>query len=303
MYSLISFLCLSFPKAAVYIDPWLHLVEGLALGSFFLLLCDYVSPLHDQREAYFATKKLGGVKWFRTRWFLIFQMPFVSLLVSIATDITAAAGVYCEFSSKPRFAKFWLSIIQSISLVASVLSILQFYQVLKVDLAHHRPLLKLMAFKAIVGLTFLQGIIFWILTDTNTLKESNTLTYADLHIGMPNLLICIEMVPLALFFTWAYPWSVYTDRDGRGNFVQVNQPSQPSQPSKSYQGGPFGIYAWLAMINPSETLRATMFAFTEGRKAQRATGRADDTDEERLYDNSYRMRPQGQPAAYASYGN
>jgi hypothetical protein len=65
MYSLICFLSVCFPKAEVYIHPWLDLVEGFALGSFFLLLCDYVSPHHEQRELFFAAEKLGGVKWFR----------------------------------------------------------------------------------------------------------------------------------------------------------------------------------------------------------------------------------------------
>lgn len=65
MYSLISFLSVCFPTAEVYIDPWLSLVEGLAFCSFFLLLCDYVCPNIDQREAFFAMKKTSGVKWFR----------------------------------------------------------------------------------------------------------------------------------------------------------------------------------------------------------------------------------------------
>lgn len=65
MYSLICFLSVCFPKSEVYIHPWLDLVEGFALGSFFLLLCDCVSPHHDQREVFFATAKIGGVNWFR----------------------------------------------------------------------------------------------------------------------------------------------------------------------------------------------------------------------------------------------
>ena len=85
-------------------------------------------------------------------------MPIVAVVVSILTDITAAAGVYCEWGSGLHFAKFWLRLIMSISLGLSVMSILKFYQLLKSDLAHHRPLAKLIAFKAIVFLTFVQGV-------------------------------------------------------------------------------------------------------------------------------------------------
>jgi hypothetical protein len=66
-FALISFLSICFPSAAVYIQPWLHVFEGFALGSFFLLLCDYVSPHRDQRDVFFATKRKNGMKWFKVR--------------------------------------------------------------------------------------------------------------------------------------------------------------------------------------------------------------------------------------------
>lgn len=92
------------------------------------------------------------------RWFMVFQMPIVALIVSIATDVTAAVGIYCRWSFMPEFAKFWLRLIQIISLVTAVLSILQFYHFLKTDLTQRRPLLKLIAFKVIVFLNFVQGV-------------------------------------------------------------------------------------------------------------------------------------------------
>ncbi|KAF4339938.1 hypothetical protein FBEOM_6163 [Fusarium beomiforme] len=242
-FSIISFLSICFPKASVYIEPWLHVYEGFALGSFFLLLCDYVSPNRDQQD---------------TRWVMIFQMPVIAIGVAIATDITQAAGIFCESSNSRHFANIYLRIIMSISLGVSVLSILQMYMLLKKDLAHHNPMLKLTAFKIVVGLTFIQGIIFTILDDQNVLKPTDTLTYADVHIGIPNLVICIEMVPLALFFMVAYPWNVYMHNHGRGNFAKLEQGNGREM---SYQGGPLGIHAWLAMLNPSDSIKAILFIF------------------------------------------
>ena len=40
---------------------------------------------------------------------MIFQYPVVAVLVAIATDITEAANVYCQFETKPYFAKLWVS--------------------------------------------------------------------------------------------------------------------------------------------------------------------------------------------------
>jgi hypothetical protein len=66
------------------------------------------------------------------------------------------------------------------------------------------------------------------------------------------------MVPLALFFSYAYPWKVYQHGHGRGTFAKLEEADKPEL---SYQGGPFGIYAWLSMLNPSDSLKAILFIF------------------------------------------
>jgi hypothetical protein len=67
MYALVSFLCVCFPSVQVYIHPWLDVVEGTSLGSFFLLLCEYISPAYTQQEAFFTAKRKGGKKWFKVK--------------------------------------------------------------------------------------------------------------------------------------------------------------------------------------------------------------------------------------------
>lgn len=43
-------------------------------------------------------------------WILIFQYPAMALAVAIETDITQAAGVFCEYETKAYFAKLWVSL-------------------------------------------------------------------------------------------------------------------------------------------------------------------------------------------------
>jgi cell shape-determining protein MreD len=46
------------------------------------------------------------------KWTAIFQMPVVALLVALATMITQAAGICCEYSTGSNpfwFAHFWVS--------------------------------------------------------------------------------------------------------------------------------------------------------------------------------------------------
>ena len=81
------------------------------------------------------------------------------------------------------------------------------------------------------------------------------MTYADLSVGIPSLLSCLEMVPISLIVVWAYPVGPYrvqssNARQGSGN--DCNR--------ISYQGGFLGVKAFIGMMNPSDAINGTAFA-------------------------------------------
>lgn len=99
-----------------------------------------------------------------------------------------------------------------------------------------------------------------ILDSTDVLKPSNTLSYADTIIGLPNLLICLQMVPFAFLFFYAYSVKPYkTSNVKRGSesqqYLAVVDSETGGHYVKRYQGGPLGIWAWLALFNPLEFFR------------------------------------------------
>jgi hypothetical protein len=119
IYSIISWITIAAPNSYIYLDPWLDFFQSIALGSFFLLLCEFVSPSAQHRDVFFAAlevpksrrgggKQVDGLEWYRKKWFAVFQYPIVALLVSIVTDITQAASVYCLESSSIHFAHLWV---------------------------------------------------------------------------------------------------------------------------------------------------------------------------------------------------
>jgi hypothetical protein len=79
IYSLLSFISIAEPDAYVYLEPWCHYFEAIALGSFFLLLCEFVSPSSDFRDVFFAALEtkasrkarergkpaVDGLEWYR----------------------------------------------------------------------------------------------------------------------------------------------------------------------------------------------------------------------------------------------
>lgn len=110
------------PEAYFFIVPWAELMQSMALGNFFLLMLEFISPHHNQREFFFSALQVpakrsrkrapkNGMRWYRRKWIAIFQYPVVELLVCVATDVTNAPklNLYCGDNNKPYFAHLWVS--------------------------------------------------------------------------------------------------------------------------------------------------------------------------------------------------
>jgi len=79
LYSVFAFMSICFPNGFVYLTPWLDVFQSIALGSFFLLLCEFILPSYHQRDVFFAALKvphgkkheksgpISGLTWYRVR--------------------------------------------------------------------------------------------------------------------------------------------------------------------------------------------------------------------------------------------
>jgi Organic solute transporter Ostalpha len=92
-----------------------------------------------------------------------------------------------------------------------------------------------------------------------------------LNIGIPNLVICVEMVPLSIFFHYAYTYRPYVIHRRP---ISTSGYSAGKHIPQNYQGGFLGVHAWLVMWNPMEILNAIAFAFKMKAK-QRQNGPGD----------------------------
>lgn len=164
VFAAISLLSVAFPDAATYLHPLSGFYEAIALASFFLLLCAFVDEDENERQAFFHST--GTQKQHVSATIGAFQFPvvlLVLLVLLVVTCITQATGKYCETSTKFYFAHIWVIIITMLSTVVAIMAILRFYKVLKPTINHRKPLLKLVAFKGIVFLSFLQEVSLLIL--------------------------------------------------------------------------------------------------------------------------------------------
>ncbi|KAI9740240.1 MAG: hypothetical protein M1834_004818 [Cirrosporium novae-zelandiae] len=214
IFSLISLLMILFYSSALYIDPIRDTYEAIALVSLFLLYVNYLVPRGEDRLKCFYNFDRknkageiipgGSLKWFK---YIISK-----IILMAAQMITEAAGIYCETSNKIRYGHIWIKVIGILVTIIAVMSVVRFYSQLKAELAGHRPLLKLIAFKLIVFLDLVQTSIFTFLASSDDNSLSSKFTYQDLTIGLPCLLTSIEMALFALAFIYVFNTADYKSK-------------------------------------------------------------------------------------------
>ncbi|KAH8669499.1 organic solute transporter Ostalpha-domain-containing protein [Tricladium varicosporioides] len=247
VFAVVAFLSIAFYSAEVYLKPVEDLYEAFALSAFFYLLCAFVQENDDERQAFLISS--GAIKQHTAASIAVLQFPVVMLILLIVTEITQAAGSYCSTSNKIYFAHIWVTVITIISTVIAIMSILKFYKATKPTIDHRRPLPKLIAFKAIVFLTFIQNIIFSFLNSSGVLKPTSHYTFQDLSVGVPSLIISIEMVIFSLAFLYIYRTREYFHKNG-ATAVPLGH--------GGYQGGPMGVKALAQAVNIVDIVKGVL---------------------------------------------
>ncbi|KAE8408389.1 organic solute transporter Ostalpha-domain-containing protein [Aspergillus pseudonomiae] len=279
-YQVLSFISICFPNSYIYLQGFTEVLQGVALYAFLMLLCDFMAPNDKSKVEFFSSletkrqwqpkKKRDGLAFLSLTWYSVLQYPIITWVAAVSQVVTQSLHIYCLDSTAPHFAHVWLQVITSLSTSIAINAILQFYMNMKGYMTEHRPLLKLMAFKLIVGVVLLEKILFLILTGTKVLKPTASMTYIDVMMGLPTMVICVQMVPLSFLVLYAYrtkPYEISTSvRALRPQEYQAiesdgNEETLLSGSRKRYQGGPWGLYAWAVYLNPLELLRDVRSAY------------------------------------------
>ncbi|KAF7192678.1 Transmembrane protein [Pseudocercospora fuligena] len=276
VYAVVSFLSFLFYRKAIYFEVLRDCYEAFAISSFFALLCDYIAPnLHEQKE-YFRSvqpvnwfwsvfglqkctggqnkgplrKPRSGLTWFNVIWAGIFQYCVIRVLFTIVSVITEAFGRYCEASLSPAFGHIWVLVFESLSVTVAMFMVIQFYIQLKTDLAEHKPFLKVLSIKLVIFFSFWQTIVISFLSsDKGPLQPTKHLAYQDIKIGIPSVLLCIEMAFFSVLHIFAYPWKPY-------NVKHLDPMAADIADRSGYKGGSMGIKAIMDAFNPWDIIKA-----------------------------------------------
>jgi hypothetical protein len=157
-------------------------------------------------------------------------------------------------SKDPRYAYIWAAGVNAISVTIAMYCLIQFYVQLKVDLAQHRPFLKVLCIKLVIFFCFWQSWIISLLTaDGGPLKATEQIAGPDLRIGIPSMMTCVEMAIFAVLHLFAFPWKPYDLARHHELAPQSNNTSHAESPKK-YAYGP--TRALLDALNPWDIVKA-----------------------------------------------
>jgi hypothetical protein len=125
--------------------------------------------------------------------------------------------------------------------------VIQFYYQLRHDLKPFSVFLKVIAIKLVIFLSFWQTFLISILTSAsiNLVKPTAHIAYPDLIVGVPSLLLCIEMAFFAVLHLFAFPYSPYTKSSRPSKY-----PLSEGEEIGPNQGGFLGIMAFADAMNP-----------------------------------------------------
>ncbi|KAI1793466.1 DUF300-domain-containing protein [Ganoderma leucocontextum] len=217
--------------------------ESTVLTAFFYLLLLYISPDVNQQKEVFRKNGLSRQndkerrrrgeplqKWVmplgfvRSRpedglYFLqlmkwgVLQYCVVRPGTTLAAVILEYLGLYCEDSWSLGWGHIYITLVVSVSVSIAMYCLIQVYMVVKVELAPHRPLMKLFAIKAVVFLTFWQATGLSLLTLFGLVKNTPYMTANNINIGIGALLETFEMAIFACLHIKAFSYKPYVTGD------------------------------------------------------------------------------------------
>ncbi|KIX09530.1 uncharacterized protein Z518_00610 [Rhinocladiella mackenziei CBS 650.93] len=280
VYAAVSFLSYYYYNHSVYFEVIRDCYEAFAIASFFSLLCAYIAPDLHQQKVYFRTitpKKWiwpmryfqtctggaekgflrtprSGLTWFNVIWVSIFQYCFIRVFFTLVAVITQAFDRYCLESLNPAFSHVWVMVFEAIAVTIAMYCLIQFYVQIRADISQHKPLLKITAIKLVIFLSFWQTICISFLTSAGAIKPTDKVQTPDIKVGIPALLLCIEMAIFAVFHVWSFSWKPYTI--GSKEYMAEIVPGEEGA-ALSYQGGFGGVKAVFDSFNGWDMLKAT----------------------------------------------
>lgn len=225
LYALISWFSILFPTAAEYLNLIRDAYEAYAIYAFFSLMIAlmggmdtlYRTLMVEAREpiphifplCWLEPMKVSP-KFVQNCRLALFQFMVVKPLVTFFILILTARNEMGTRLFDLKHGYFWTTFIYNISITVAFGALLYFYQGLKDFLEGKHALPKFLCIKAVIFLSFWQGVVIAILDSVHVLPKFDYWTAEEAATGLQDLLICIEMLLVAFAHKFCFGSDEYS---------------------------------------------------------------------------------------------
>mmetsp|Transcript_48148 Transcript_48148/g.92030 ORF Transcript_48148/g.92030 Transcript_48148/m.92030 type:complete len:492 (+) Transcript_48148:682-2157(+) len=217
VYSFSSWLSLAQRKNQLYFDTIRDCYEAWVIYNFLSLCMAYVGGpgqvvVHMEGHsvkgswrlgtACFPTMPINGLFLRRCKQGAL-QFVMIKPVLAVLTLVLASKGLYGADELRSDKGFVWILAIYNASYTVALYSLLFFYLGAKELLKPFNPVIKFLIVKAVVFLTFWQGMMISFMVMSGAISTSEDAK------ALQNLLTCVEMVPAAVMMLFAFPHTDY----------------------------------------------------------------------------------------------
>eukprot|EP00759_Apiculatamorpha_spiralis_P014353 PhF_6_TR21032/c0_g1_i1/m.30252 len=219
IYAVDSCVALWMPEVSLYINTIRDCYEAFVLYQFLSLLIRYgggeTALVRSLNSKQYKGKHLWPLccYYFKLdRHFLVtckrgvLQYCFFKIVTALIACLLHPWGYY-EEGDMTWFSNSypWFFVINNISITISLYYLVLFDVELHSDLQKYRPLLKFAAIKLVIFFAFWQGASLVMLDRMGLLEHvKDEHENREIGVSLQDLLICVELVPIAFLITYAY---------------------------------------------------------------------------------------------------
>uniref|UniRef100_A0A8D0G8J3 Transmembrane protein 184A n=1 Tax=Sphenodon punctatus TaxID=8508 RepID=A0A8D0G8J3_SPHPU len=144
------------------------------------------------------------------------QFCIVKPLMAIVTIVLQAFGKYHDGDFNIHRGYLYITIIYNISISLAIYALFLFCFATKELLSPFKPVLKFLTIKAVIFLSFWQGMLLAILEKCGVIPEVQIIDGKEVgagtvSAGYQNFIICIEMLFASIALRYAFPCQVYKE--------------------------------------------------------------------------------------------
>lgn len=209
LFALISFISLCFPSIAEYLNLIRDTYESYVIYAFFQLMIAlmggtdtvYRHLMIEERPllphlfplCYLEPIRVSPLFVQKCR-LCLFQFMVIKPLVTITVLILSAKNEMGDHLFDLTKGYFWTTLVYNISITVAFTALLYFYNGLKDLMDGKNALLKFLCVKAVIFLSFWQGLLIQLLAAFGWLPTFSYWSPEDTPTALQDLLICMEML-------------------------------------------------------------------------------------------------------------